>query len=87
MRKFCKIFVSIVTVLFLPSCVAHPKYEPEMRSDISKLQWEERNEDAALPLASAMDFCTKEASDESAKIPPVLFLDKNTNIYIYYIIY
>ena len=76
MRKVFKIFVSIVAVLLLPSCVSDSKYEPKIRSDISKLKWEEKNGDAALPLAAAMDFCIKEASDESAKIAAVLFLDK-----------
>jgi hypothetical protein len=76
MKKVCKIFVSIVTVLLLPSCVADTKYQPKMKSDISKLQWEEKNGNAALPLAAAMDFCIKEASGESAKIAAVVFLDK-----------
>ena len=44
--------------------------------DISRLQWEEKNGDAALPLAAAEDFCSKEATDESAKIAAVLFLEK-----------
>ena len=76
MRKVCRIFASIVTVLLLPSCVADTKYQPKMKSDISKPQWEEKNGDAALPLAAAMDFCIKEASGESAKIAAVVFLDK-----------
>ena len=76
MKKFCRIFASIVTVLLLPSCVADTKYQPKMKSDISKLQWEEKNGDAALPLAAAKDFCGKDATDESAKIAAVLFLDK-----------
>ena len=82
MKKVCRIFASIVTVLLLPSCVADTKYQPKMKSDISKLQWEEKNEweekngNAALPLAAAMDFCIKEASGESAKIAAVVFLDK-----------
>ena len=83
MKKFCRIFASIVTVLLLPSCVADSKYQPKvksdiikMKSDISKPQWEEENGDAALPLAAAMDFCIKEASGESAKIAAVVFLDK-----------
>ena len=79
-RKVYRIFVSIVTVLLLPSCVSDSKYEPKMMTDISKSQWEEKNGDAALPLASAMDFCIKEASDESAKIAAVLFLDKMSYI-------
>ena len=71
MKKVCRIFASIVTVLLLPSCVADTKYQPKMKSDISKLQWEEKNGNAALPLAAAMDFCIKEASGESAKIAAV----------------
>jgi len=76
MKKVCRIFASIVTVLLLPSCVADTKYQPKMKSDISKLQWEEKNGNAALPLAAAMDLCIKEASGESAKIAAVVFLDK-----------
>jgi hypothetical protein len=76
MKKVCRIFASIVTVLLLPSCVADTKYQPKMTSDISKVQWEEKNGNAALPLAAAMDFCIKEASGESAKIAAVVFLDK-----------
>ena len=76
MGKVCRIFVSIIAVFFLPSCVATPKYGLKTKADISRLQWEEKNGDAALPLASAMDFCIKEASDESAKIAAVLFIDK-----------
>jgi hypothetical protein len=76
MKKVCRIFASIVTVLLLPSCVADTKYQPKMKSDISKLQWEEKNGNAALPLAAAVDFCIKEASGESAKIAAVVFLDK-----------
>ena len=76
MKNFCRIFASIVTVLLLPSCVADSKYQPKVKSDISKPQWKEENGDAALPLAAAMDFCIKEASGESAKIAAVVFLDK-----------
>jgi hypothetical protein len=47
-----------------------------MKSDINNLQWEEKNGNAALPLPAAIDFCGKEATDESAKIAAVLFLDK-----------
>ena len=61
MKKFCRIFASIVTVLLLPSCVADSKYQPKVKTDISKPQWKEENGDAALPLAAAMDFCIKEA--------------------------
>ena len=76
MKKFCRIFASIITVLLLPSCVADSKYQPKVKSDISKPQWKEENGGAALPLAAAMDFCIKEASGESAKIAAVVFLDK-----------
>ena len=76
MKKFCRIFASIVTVLHLPSCVADPKYQLKVKTDISTPQWKEENGDAALPLAAAMDFCIKEASGESAKIAAVVFLDK-----------
>ena len=75
-RKVCKIFVFIVAVLLLPSCVANPKYGLKTKTDISRLQWEEKSGDGALPLAAATDFCSKEATDESAKIAAVLFLDK-----------
>ena len=84
MKKFCRIFASMVTVLLLPSCVADSKYQLKVKTDISKPQktdiskpqWKEENGDAALPLAAAMDFCIKEASGESAKIAAVVFLDK-----------
>ena len=76
MKKFCRIFASIVTVLLLPSCVADSKYQLKVKTDISKPQWKEENGGAALPLAAAMDFCIKEASGESAKIAAVVFLDK-----------
>ena len=76
MKKVCRIFVSIVAVFLLPSCVADSKYGLKTKVDISRLQWEEKNGDAALPLAAAMDFCIKEASGESAKIAAVVFLDK-----------
>ena len=76
MRKICRILVSIVAVFLLPSCVATPKYGLKTKVDINRLQWEEKNGDAALPLAAAKDFCSKEATDESAKIAAVLILDK-----------
>ena len=63
MRKVCRIFVSIVAVSLLPSCVANPKNGLETKVDISRIQWEEKNGDAALPLAAATDFCSKEATD------------------------
>ena len=76
MRKVCRIFVSIVAIFLLPSCVANPKYGLKTKTDISRLQWEAKNGDPALPLAAAKDFCGKEATDESAKIAAVLLLDK-----------
>ena len=76
MRKVYRIFVSIVAVFLLPSCVANPKYGLKTKADISPLQWVEKNGDAALPLAAAKDFCSKEATDESAKIAAVLLLEK-----------
>ena len=76
MRKVFRIFVSLVAVFLLPSCVVNPKHGLKTKVDISKFQWEEKNGDAALPLAAAKDFCSKEATDESAKIAAVLLLDK-----------
>jgi hypothetical protein len=66
----------MVAVFFLPSCVANPKYGLKTKVDMSQFQWEEKNGDAALPLAAAKDFCSKEATDESAKIAAVLSLEK-----------
>ena len=76
MRKVCRIFVLLVAVSLLPSCVVNQKHGLKTKVDISKLQWEEKKGDAALPLAAAKDFCSKEATDESAKIAAVLLLDK-----------
>ena len=76
LRKVCRIFVPVLSVVLLPSCVVDSKYEPKISSDISNIRWEEKNEYAALPIAAAMDFCGKEATDEAAKIAAVLFLDK-----------
>ena len=76
MKKVCRIFVSLVAVFLLPSCVVNPKHGLKTKADISKFQWEEKDGDAALPLAAATDFCSKEATDESAKIAAVLLLDK-----------
>ena len=76
MRKVCSIFVLLVSVFLLPSCVVNSKHGLKTKADISKLQWEEKNGDAALPLTAAKDFCSKEATDESAKIAAVLLLDK-----------
>ena len=80
MRKVYRIFVPIIAVFLLPSCVDNPKYGPKTRVDISPLQWEEKNGEAALPLAAAKDFCSKEATDESAKIAAVLSLDKKHEV-------
>ena len=66
----------MVAVFLLPSCVANPKYGLKTKVDTSRFQWEEKNGDAALPLAAAKDFCSKEATDESAKIAAVLSLEK-----------
>ena len=60
----------------MPSCVVNPKHGLKTIADIGKLQWEEKNGDAALPLAAAKGFCSKEATDESAKIAAILFLDQ-----------
>ena len=76
MRKVCRIVVLIAAVFLLPSCVANPKYGLKTKADISRLEWEEKDGDAALPLAAAKDFCSKEATDESAKLAAVLFLDR-----------
>ena len=79
MRKVCRIFVSIVAVFLLPSCVGNPKYGLKTKTDIGQFHWEEKNGDAALPLSAAEHFCRKEATDESAKIAAVLLLDKKRN--------
>ena len=76
MRKVYQIFVLVFSVGTVSSCVADSKFQPKMSSDARNLQWEEKNGSAALPLAAAIDFCGKEATDESAKIAAVLFLDK-----------
>jgi hypothetical protein len=75
-RKVYQIFVLVFSVGTVSSCVADSKYQPKMSSDARNLQWEEKNGSAALPLAAAIDFCGKEATDESAKIAAVLSLDK-----------
>ena len=66
----------MVAVFLLQSCVANPEYGLKTKVDMVRFQWEEKNGDAALPLAAAKDFCSKEATDESAKIAAVLLLDK-----------
>ena len=76
MRKVYQIFVLVLSVAAVSSCVADSKFQPKMSSDARNLQWEEKNGSAALPLAAAIDFCGKEATDESAKIAAVLSIDK-----------
>ena len=76
MRKVYQIFVLVFSVGTVSSCVADSKYQPKMSSDARNLQWKEENGSAALPLAAAIDFCGKEATDESAKIAAILFLNK-----------
>ena len=75
-RKVYQIFVLVFSVGTMSSCVADSKFQPKMSSDARNLQWEEKNGSAALPLAAAIDFCSKEATDESAKRAAVMFLDK-----------
>lgn len=75
-RKVCKILVLIVAVVLLPSCVSNQTHGLKTKTDITGLQWEKKNGDAALPLAAARDFCSREATDESAKIAAVSLLDK-----------
>ena len=76
MRKVYQIFVLVFSVGTVSSCVADSKYQPKMNSDARNLQWEDNNGPAALPRAAAIDFCSKEATDESAKIAAVLSVDK-----------
>ena len=76
MKKVCRIFVSIVAVFLLPSCVTNQTYGPKTKTEITGLQWQEKNGDAALPLPAARDFCSRQATDESAKIAAVSVLDK-----------
>ena len=76
MRKVYQIFVLVFSVGTVSSCVADSKYQPKMSSDARNFQWEEKIGSAALPLAAAIDFCSKEATDESAIIAAVLSVDK-----------
>lgn len=76
MRKVYGKFVLVFSVVLLSSCVADTKYEPKISSDASNLQWVESIGDAALPLATAMEFCDKEATEETAKTAAILSLDK-----------
>ena len=80
MRKCYGIFVLVFSVVLLSSCVADTKYEPKISSDASNLQWVKSIGDAALPLATAMEFCDKEATEETAKTAAVLSLDKTYTV-------
>ena len=80
MRKVYGKFVLVFSVVLLSSCVADTKYEPKISSDASNLQWVKSIGDAALPLASAMAFCDKEATEETAKTAAVLSLDKTYTV-------
>ena len=76
MRKVYGIFVLVFSVVLLSSCVADTKYKPKISSDASNYQWVKNIGDAALPSAAAMEFCDKEANEETAKTAAVLSLDK-----------
>ena len=80
MRKVFGKFVLVFSVVLLCSCVADTKYEPKISSDASNLQWVKSIGDAALPLATAMEFCDKEATEETAKTAAVLSLDKTFTV-------
>ena len=80
MRKVFGKFVLLFSVVLLSSCVADTKYEPKISSDASNLQWVKNIGDAALPLATAMEFCDKEATEEAAKTAAVLSLDKTYTV-------
>ena len=80
MRKVYGKFVLVFSVVLLPSCVAVTKYEPKISSDASNLQWVKSIGDAALPVATAMEFCDKEATEETAKTAAVLSLDKTYTV-------
>ena len=80
MRKVFGKFVLVFSVVLLSSCVADTKYEPKISSDASNLQWVKSIGDAALPLATAMEFCDKEATEETAKTAAVLSLDKTFTV-------
>ena len=76
MRKVYGIFVLVFSVVLLSSCVADTKYKPKISSDVSNYQWIKNIGDATLPLAAALEFCYKEATEETAKIAAVLSLGK-----------
>ena len=80
MRKVFGKFVLVFSVVLLSSCVADTKYEPKISSDASNLQWVKSIGDAALPVATAMEFCDKEATEETAKTAAVLSLDKTYTV-------
>ena len=80
MRKVYGKFVLVFSVVLLSSCVADTKYEPKISSDASNLQWVKSIVDAALPLATAMEFCDKEATEETAKTAAVVSLDKTYTV-------
>ena len=80
MRKVFGKFVLVFSVVLLSSCVADTKYEPKISSDVSNLQWVKSIGDAALPVATAMEFCDKEATEETAKTAAVLSLDKTYTV-------
>ena len=80
MRKVFGKFVLVFSVVLLSSCVADTKYEPKISTDASNLQWVKSIGDAALPVATAMEFCDKEATEETAKTAAVLSLDKTYTV-------
>ena len=80
MRKVYGKFVLVFSVVLLSSCVADTKYEPKISSDVSNLQWVKSIGDAALPVATAMEFCDKEATEETAKTAAILSLDKTFTV-------
>ena len=75
-REVYRIFVLMFSAVLLSSCAADTKYKPKISSDASNYQWVLNIGDAALPLAAAMEFCDKEANEESAKTAAVLSLSK-----------
>ena len=76
MRKCYGIFVLVFSAVLLSSCVADTKYKPKISSDASNYQWINNIGDATLPLAAAMEFCDKEATEETAKTAALLSLGK-----------
>ena len=80
MRKVFGKFGLVFSVVLLSSCVADTKYEPKISTDASNLQWVKSIGDSALPVATAMEFCDKEATEETAKTAAVLSLDKTYTV-------